>query len=60
MRSSMNTSRIKLLMTLTPTGTYVRDQSTTPEVVSISKVSNMAKGEMCVAGDVWRRANGGL
>ena len=42
MRSSMKTSRIKLLMTLAPTGTYVRDQRTTPEVVNISKVSNMA------------------
>lgn len=43
--SSMKTSRIKLLMTFAPTGTYVRDQRTTPEVVSISKVSNMLKVE---------------
>jgi hypothetical protein len=37
----MKTSRIKLLMTFAPTGTYVRDHRTTPEVVRISKVSNM-------------------
>jgi hypothetical protein len=39
----MKTSRIKLLMTFAPTGTYVRDHKTTPEVVNISKVSNMTK-----------------
>jgi hypothetical protein len=48
MRSSINTSRIKLLITLAPTGTYVRDHRTTPEVVNISKVSNMAYVGMCI------------
>lgn len=42
MRSSIKTSRIKLLIIFAPTGTYVRDHRTTPEVVTISKVSNMA------------------
>jgi len=42
--SSMNTSAIKLLMTEGLTGAYVRDHRTTPEVVRISKVSNMAGG----------------
>jgi hypothetical protein len=40
--SSMKTSRMRLLMMCAPTGTYVRDQRTTPEVVRTSKVSSMA------------------
>lgn len=54
MRSSMKTSRIKLLMTFAPTGAYVRDQSTTPEVVKTSNVSNMV-----IVLDMWRAASAG-
>jgi hypothetical protein len=52
MRSSMKTSRIRLLMIFAPTGAYVRDHKTTPDVVSISNVSNMAKAAISVSGDV--------
>jgi len=41
-RSSMKTSLMRLLITFAPTGTYVLDQRTTPEVDNISNVSNMA------------------
>jgi hypothetical protein len=37
----MNTSSIKLLMTEGLMAAYVRDHSTTPEVVNISKVSSI-------------------
>lgn len=40
--SSTNTSVMKLLMTDGLMGAHLRDQTTTPEVVTISKVSNMA------------------
>ncbi len=40
-RSSMKTSLIRLLIMFAPIGTYALDQRTTPEVVSISKASNM-------------------
>lgn len=43
MRSSMKTSRIKLLMIFAPTGAYERDHRTTPEVVNTSNVSSMAE-----------------
>lgn len=39
--SSTNTSVMKLLMTEGLTGAHLRDQTTTPEVVTISNVSNM-------------------
>ncbi len=41
--SSMKTSKMKLLMTEALTGAYVRDHSTTPDVVRISKVSSIAQ-----------------
>lgn len=41
--SSMNTSLIKPLMRLVLTGAYDRDQSTTPDVVKISKLSSMVE-----------------
>jgi hypothetical protein len=39
--SSIKTSLIRLLMTCAPTGAYDLDQRTTPEVVKISKASNI-------------------
>lgn len=55
MRSSMKTSRIRLLMIFEGTGAYERDHRTTPEVVNISKVSNMtARCWDCGCGVVWR------
>jgi hypothetical protein len=44
-------------MTFAPTGTYVRDHKTTPEVVNISKVSNMARVKG--AGNVAKGRRGG-
>lgn len=40
--SSTNTSVMKLLITDGLIGAHLRDHTTTPEVVTISKVSNMA------------------
>lgn len=42
-RCSIKTSLIRLLIMLAPTSAYDLDQSTTPDVVTISKVSNMFK-----------------
>ena len=39
--SSMKTSLMRELITLAPTGTYDLDQSTTPDVVRISKLSSI-------------------
>lgn len=39
--SSMKTSLIRLLMICEPTGAYDRDHRTTPDVVIISKASNI-------------------
>lgn len=39
--SSIKTSLIRLLITCDPTGAYDFDHSTTPEVVKISKASNI-------------------
>lgn len=55
-RSSIKTSRIKLLITFAPTGTYVRDHRTTPEVVTISNVSSII---IIMAGGVRRETGAG-
>ena len=47
-RSSMNTLVIKLLIIDGLMAAFCLDQSTTPEVVRISKESNMIAGEKCI------------
>ena len=41
--SSMKTSLMRPSIKVAPTGTYDLDHNTTPEVVIISKASNMAR-----------------